>query len=506
MSKGSSITRGGREATAQAMSRVSQSKSRAEKSRAVTVAPLPQVTVDIMPGRFTEDEWISFVTLGDGEDAVGEIIDSLLSRVMDECFQIYLRQQMIPYTISQARDAMVQVVEWTFVPRDEGEGEVTMDRTWLDGEEPRPCPTDSWAQGCVPVTQAALTPRSKPTQTNSEEPISETPEQEASASDSEPLTMSTSEPSNPSPNGTPPTIHGQTPELREETRETQEMTSTTQTSPLILQPTPPTQPAKNKRPYRPYRGPLRSAGLKDITKSLDETEKEMLREQFPMMNEEEEEDRNLRLLPTSLHNILRIQLGRPPQKKGVIYDYTGNVLSMPKLDPSRLPRHNIRPQVEVLDPTKETECKEKEALRTGGPRENHQSKRHKAPKDRAQLIFSSIDSQEQMLVRKSFNPSTTGENSKGPIPLTEGILLDTMQLTNGVILRDGNNTKRGSLHSLQQREHLGREENRELKPIQASVTLPSISVEQLIKNHTPQVRPISTLFHLNTSLPASTCS
>ncbi|CAJ0934125.1 unnamed protein product [Ranitomeya imitator] len=137
----------------QVMPRVSVSKTRGDKSRTVTVAPLPPVTVDIIPGRFTEDDWMSMVTAEDGEHVVGDIVDSLISHVMEECLTFYLQQQVIPYTISQARDAMLQIVQWTFVPRDEGNHKPDTESTWQ--EEPQPCPHDSWAQGCVPVTQPA---------------------------------------------------------------------------------------------------------------------------------------------------------------------------------------------------------------------------------------------------------------------------------------------------------------------------------------------------------------
>ncbi|XP_040849307.1 uncharacterized protein C2orf81 homolog [Ochotona curzoniae] len=123
-------------------------RSKAEKVRPPTV-PVPQV--DIVPGRLNEAEWIALMVVEEGEDVVGDILADLLARVMDSAFKVYLTQQCIPFTISQAREAMLQIAEWRFLARDEGESAVAEDPTWGEDEEPLPCTTDSWAQGSVPV-------------------------------------------------------------------------------------------------------------------------------------------------------------------------------------------------------------------------------------------------------------------------------------------------------------------------------------------------------------------
>ncbi|XP_047601530.1 uncharacterized protein C2orf81 homolog isoform X1 [Lutra lutra] len=127
-------------------------RSKAEKTRPPTVQA-PQV--DIVPGRLTEAEWMALMALEEGEDVVGDILADLLARVMDSAFKVYLTQQCIPFTISQAREAMLQITEWRFLARDEGESAVAEDPTWGEDEEPLACTTDAWAQGSVPVLHAA---------------------------------------------------------------------------------------------------------------------------------------------------------------------------------------------------------------------------------------------------------------------------------------------------------------------------------------------------------------
>ncbi|XP_060024930.1 uncharacterized protein C2orf81 homolog [Lagenorhynchus albirostris] len=127
-------------------------RSKAEKARPPTAPVVPQV--DIVPGRLTEAEWMALTALEEGEEVVGDILADLLARVMDSAFQVYLTQQCIPFTISQAREAMLQITEWRFLARDEGESAVAEDPTWGEDEEPLSCTTDAWAQGSVPVLHA----------------------------------------------------------------------------------------------------------------------------------------------------------------------------------------------------------------------------------------------------------------------------------------------------------------------------------------------------------------
>ncbi|XP_025050272.1 uncharacterized protein C2orf81 homolog [Alligator sinensis] len=53
---------------------------------------------------------------------------------------------------------MLQIAEWRFLARDEGEAGLAEDATWQEDEEPVACITDSWAQGSVPIVRRSLTP------------------------------------------------------------------------------------------------------------------------------------------------------------------------------------------------------------------------------------------------------------------------------------------------------------------------------------------------------------
>ncbi|KAG7477193.1 hypothetical protein MATL_G00091870 [Megalops atlanticus] len=155
-------------------------KARAEKGRApsVTVPPPPPTPaqnvdpVDAVPGRLSMSDWAAIVEQEEGEEVVAEILDELVHRVMEKCYQLYLQKQLIPFTVSRARDALVHVVEWQFLVRDEGDWPDSAP-LWEQDSEPLPCGIDSWAQGCVPVIHSRLTPHKILLQRSLELPVAE---------------------------------------------------------------------------------------------------------------------------------------------------------------------------------------------------------------------------------------------------------------------------------------------------------------------------------------------
>ncbi|XP_062398756.1 uncharacterized protein C2orf81 homolog [Sardina pilchardus] len=140
------------------------SKSRADKGRGpATPAPPPaahsQDVVDIVPGRLTQSFWLTMIAQEEGEEVVRDILDDFMTHVMEKCKEVYLKQQLIPFTVSRARDTLLEILEWQFLVQDAGE---QSDSTWGEDAEPQPLLTDSWAQGCVSVTQRKPAPPQQP--------------------------------------------------------------------------------------------------------------------------------------------------------------------------------------------------------------------------------------------------------------------------------------------------------------------------------------------------------
>ncbi|XP_078535201.1 uncharacterized protein C2orf81 homolog isoform X2 [Lissotriton helveticus] len=496
------------------MSRAAFSKSRLDKSRAPlpVLMPAPPVSVDIVPGRLTESDWSSLVEREDGDEHVCDIIEDLLTRIMDQCFATYLEKQRIPFTISQAKEAMIKIAEWRFLVRDEGEPGLTPDCLcdWKEDEEPLQCITDSWAQGSVPVIHTGLTPRPDDTQVLLPEPSGHLlPEASVTS------VVRSEEELATEPEGPSPELESE-PEspLQPEPPEVRRSKSLCKAQKTILQPAPPPKQEKPKREFRPYRGPLRSAGLKNITKSLEDTEKEMLLQQLSqslLKGAAEEDFTNINLLPTSFHNILRIQLNRPTQSKDVVYDESGRIISVPKLDPARLPRHLVKPQVEVVDPHMEAERQRKVMSKVGGTATLLPSKTSKASNasrglQRKKIRFdidTSLDGSSKL--KHIFQPLDHSIQDKAkhppslyssldisrPISIKAGVLLESMKLAPGVIIRGSDGTDRNSWRATHQQGCEEWESEAKLRPMRTTVPCPSIAVDQLLKNHMPQVRAVA---------------
>lgn len=121
--------------------------TRSSTATSSTPAPAPAISNDILTGRFTELEWNAVVDVEDGEELVGELINTILDGVLGAIHEKHMETNLIPFSLDWAENIMEKLIDWQFLVHDPGEKD---EDNWLPDQEAARVPLDSWARGSVP--------------------------------------------------------------------------------------------------------------------------------------------------------------------------------------------------------------------------------------------------------------------------------------------------------------------------------------------------------------------
>ena len=54
----------------------------------------------------------NFMVDRDGaEDFVEDIVDDLIGTTLDKCYELYIERQLLPFTVTEAKDAILSIIE-----------------------------------------------------------------------------------------------------------------------------------------------------------------------------------------------------------------------------------------------------------------------------------------------------------------------------------------------------------------------------------------------------------
>ncbi|XP_023257294.1 uncharacterized protein C2orf81 homolog isoform X1 [Seriola lalandi dorsalis] len=411
----------------------SAAKSQADRARRMSAVqvtpPLAQEleAEDIIPGRLTRAQWMDMLSQEDAEETVGEIMDELLSKVMEGCLKAYIERQIAPFSASWAKNYFTQILEQQILCPDEGEGPEEACRT--EDSEPVPATSDAWAQGCVPVVSA--TPRPHPT-TQQEADILEVPAQ------------------------TEPRVNHQCNIMTQ--KNSSPIQSEDETSPRrpvtdkhykVLSPQPRLKTGREKKqkvnlPPKPVPGKL----LPVLSCSAEKKYVEV-------------EGKN------KLYSVSNHKTGPLYQPK----DYQ----PIPRLDPSCLPRHCIFPQYEIVDKDyTKPNSKKPSGLSKLEPKYNRQQTEQKVTK-----LTPLTNSKDQPKKFQRRNEADVFLRKVSPfrhrqegMEFSESLRLDAMVLAKGVSLRDPQAVESNPL------KFTLPSQSTKLRPIQSDIAVPLFSVDQ----------------------------
>lgn len=444
------------------MSRAAMNKSRTEKGGRPPPSQTPVVSHEIVPGKFNDQDWNRMLEKDGSEEFVEDIVDDLITTTLDKCYELYIERQLVPFTVTQAKDAILSIIEWQFLGRDEGEESPESDTGWIQDEEPDPAETDCWAQGSVPRTYI---PSPAP------EPIIEEPEEEEIIQEE------------------------QDERKDEQSAEKQEIEEDVELADQVSvdedagkeeaerlakeeAEKAKAEELKKKKRFKPYTGRMKSPGLK-VTESLEQTEMTLLTQEImASMPPPEKIIGGLVTMPASCHSILKVQAGRPPGNKDVEYDDYGNVVAILRLNPERLPNHRIKVNYQVVDPAVEAAQARLDAMKTG---------RYVAPKLKKKTTKTDSKEEQKLVEVTRKTPIKTAL----PPPMIE-----TMDISPGVTVKEGGRVKQGPSRYVRRMDLLSQTQ-RGLKPVNSQAITPRLDVTDILDRHTPILRPI----HDNQPLP-----
>ncbi|XP_064617741.1 uncharacterized protein C2orf81 homolog isoform X2 [Liolophura sinensis] len=463
------------------MSRGTVTKSRTDKKGGQSV-PLPAVAHEIIPGKYTDQDWNSMLEKDDGEDFIADIVEDVVAMTLEKAYDGYISRQLLPFTINQAKDAILQIIEWQFLAHDEGDMEVDKDPGWIQEEEPDPATTDCWAQGSVPKIflppvcsvieeEPEVKEEAQPTETVDPEICDEQ------------MSDQVSEP--PLPENT---------QLEEDQPQDANFVPENSDSPTKAA----ASPKKKRRGYKPHYGSLKSAGVSRMTESLEDTEIQLWeKEARENLSPERPLALSLIQMPVTCHSLLKqreqsyiymldgtiMQQGRPPGNKEVTYDEMGNVVAVVKLNPDRLPNHRVKVGYHVVDPTVEAAEARLDAMKKGKLTRKNLS--HKEPKHsngkRASVGSSTVTSKGKPSV-------LTDSQSKTPLPPA---MIDTVDIAPGVVIREGQQVRKGPRRVVKKSNQLTDETQRMLKPISICNNLATLDVSEILERRTPTLKPLA---------------
>lgn len=122
-------------------------KSKDVKGKTVSAEKQQNTTyLEIVPGKFNENDWNTLLEIDEAQEFVWELLEECIENANKTIYTNYLDKQTIPFTINEAKKAILHLIDWQFLDDDTDDDLV---ETWVQDKEPDACVIDSWAQGYV---------------------------------------------------------------------------------------------------------------------------------------------------------------------------------------------------------------------------------------------------------------------------------------------------------------------------------------------------------------------
>ena len=71
----------------------------------------PTNVLEIVPGKFNETDWLTLLENDDTEDFIADIFESIWTETSKQIQQIYIRRQLLPFTLKITENAISNVIQ-----------------------------------------------------------------------------------------------------------------------------------------------------------------------------------------------------------------------------------------------------------------------------------------------------------------------------------------------------------------------------------------------------------
>ena len=67
--------------------------------------------LEIVPGKFNENDWLSLLDNDETEDYIADIFESIWTETSKQIEQLYIRRQLLPFTLMMTENALSSVIQ-----------------------------------------------------------------------------------------------------------------------------------------------------------------------------------------------------------------------------------------------------------------------------------------------------------------------------------------------------------------------------------------------------------
>lgn len=444
-------------------------KQKADRTKVVQPPPPPVQHTEIVPGRLTEQNWQEIEEILDNEEIACEYVEEILNEILLKVYDVYLKQQLLPYTVSAAKDALLLVVEWNFLHRDESQVSPILQPGWIPDKEPTRPVIDNWAPGYF------ISPDEKSEEEIVEEQSLTKVDEEKELCINTTLSVSSLDKSQHDtiiPHVSPVCQPVEEPLLSQEIcfllgSDVTDSKISKERERKLKKTTKTEHGKRAKARQISHYELLQKASVSRMSETLSQAEREEQRKMEEALQELDNAPQHGAKL--NQHNLQKTRDGRPPGIKDVFYDNEGNIVGVIKLNPDKLPSNRVKIEYQLPE-------------RDVGPVK--MDKKRIRYKDKSTCNTSQSNFQRHPFGRSHKKPFAIESEELGVPPLKS--MVEAIEPVMGVTVKDIHQMKMGPIKQGPTTQLLT-ECAGELRPITRKVPIPTTDLLEILQPTTTMI-------------------